>query len=223
MTSPFRFFSTSVGTKVLIALTGLGFAAFLLLHLAANLLVLVDYDAYNAYSHKLVSNPLVYTAEAGLAALFLIHAYVAIANYLRNRRARPLGYEQQRWSGHTSRKSLASTTMILSGIWLLAFMVLHLKTFKFGAWYPGPHGMRDLARLVIEKFAEPGYVLFYVVSMAVVGLHLRHGLSSAFQSLGVDHPRYLRWILRAGLVVAVLIGVGFAAIPVVLYLHGGRP
>jgi succinate dehydrogenase / fumarate reductase cytochrome b subunit len=219
-----RFFTSSVGTKMIVALTGLGLAAFLVLHLAANLLVLVDEAAYNEYSHHLISNPLIYVAEAGLVLLFLTHAYKAVTNYFANRTARGGAYEMKTRAGHTSRKSLASTTMIVTGTWLLVFMVLHLKTFKFGPWYETPGGdMRDLARLVNEVFRAPLYVVFYVLSMAVVGLHLRHGVSSAFQSLGLAHPRYTPFILKAGIVVAVVMGLGFALIPVVIYLAGGRP
>jgi succinate dehydrogenase / fumarate reductase cytochrome b subunit len=218
-----RFFSSSVGTKVLIALTGLGFAGFLVTHLAANLLVLVAPAAYNEYSHTLISNPLIYVAEAGLVLLFVTHAYKAVANVFRNRAARPHRYDTKRRAGHTSRKSLASTTMIVTGCWLLVFIVIHLKTFKFGPWYEtAPGGMRDLARLVNEEFRQPLYAVFYVLSMAVVGLHLRHGLSSAIQSLGIDHPRYTPFILKAGIVVAVAMSLGFALIPIVIFFTGGR-
>jgi succinate dehydrogenase / fumarate reductase cytochrome b subunit len=135
MSSLLRFLSSSVGTKILVALTGLGFAAFLVTHLAANLLVLVDPHGYNVYSHKLISNPLIYIAEAGLVVLFVTHAFKGIAVTVRNRRARGgQGYAVKKRAGHTSRKSLASTTMIVTGVWLLLFIVIHLKTFKFGPW-----------------------------------------------------------------------------------------
>jgi succinate dehydrogenase / fumarate reductase cytochrome b subunit len=222
MSSLLRFFSSSVGTKVLVALTGLGFAGFLVTHVAANLLVLVDPHAYNAYSHKLTSNPLIYLAEAGLVALFATHAFKGIAVTLRNRRARGQGYEVKKRAGHTSRKSLASTTMIVTGVWLLLFTIIHLKTFKFGTWYDTPDGMRDLSRLVHEVYREPLHVVFYVLSMIVVGLHLSWGLSSAFQSMGLEHPRYNGLVRNAGLAVAIVIGAAFALIPVVIYF-GGRP
>ena len=112
--------------------------------------------------------------------------------------------------------------MILSGVFLFVFTILHLKTFKFGAAYVGPDGVRDLHRLVIEIFSKPVYVLFYVVSMAIVFLHLRHGISSAFQSMGVDHPRYSWGLVRAGMVMALLIGAGFGIIPLVIFFAGGR-
>lgn len=218
-----RFLNSSVGTKVLIALTGLGFAGFLVMHLAANLLVLVDPHGFNAYSHKLITNPLIYVAEAGLVLLFVTHAVKAVVNFAANKRARPSGYEKKRNAGHTSRKSLSSTTMIVTGTWLLVFTIIHIKTFKFGPWYDTPDGsMRDLARLVNEEFQRPLYTLFYVLSMAVVGLHLRHGLSSAVQSLGLNHPRYNGLILKTGLTIAIVMAVGFALIPIVIFFTGGR-
>jgi succinate dehydrogenase cytochrome b subunit len=222
MSSLSRFLSSSVGTKILVALTGLGFAAFLVTHVAANLLVLVDTHAYNEYSHKLISNPLIYIAEAVLVVLFLTHAFKAVFVTLRNREARGDGYAMKKRAGHTSRKSFASTTMIVTGVWLLLFIVIHLKTFKFGPWYTTPDGMRDLSRLVHEVYREPLHVVFYVLSMIVVGLHLSHGLSSAFQSMGLEHPRYNGVIRGTGLAVAIVMGLGFALIPVVIYF-GGRP
>jgi succinate dehydrogenase / fumarate reductase cytochrome b subunit len=222
MSSLSRFLSSSVGTKILIALTGLGFALFLVTHLAANLLVLIDVRAYHEYSHKLVSNPLIYLAEAALAALFLVHAFKAVLVTLRNRDARGRGYAVKKRAGHTSRKSLTSSTMIVTGIWLLLFLVIHLKTFKFGPWYETPDGMRDLSRLVHEVYREPLHVVFYVLSMVVVGMHLSWGLSSAFQSMGLEHPRYNGLIRGAGLAIAVVMALGFALIPAVIYF-GGRP
>jgi succinate dehydrogenase cytochrome b subunit len=222
MSSLSRFLSSSVGTKILVALTGLGFAAFLVEHLVANLMVLTDPHGYNAYAHRLLTNPLIYIAEAGLVLLFGVHAFKAVAVTLRNRRARGAGYEVKRRAGRNSRKSLASTTMIFTGLWLLAFIVIHLKTFKFGPSYETPDGMRDLARLVFEVYREPFHVAFYILSMIVVGLHLSWGLSSAFQSLGLEHSRYNALIRGAGWTIAVVMAVGFALIPAVIYF-GGRP
>ena len=223
MSSLLRFLSSSVGTKILVALTGLGFAAFLVMHLAANLLVLVDVHGYNEYSHKLITNPLIYVAEAGLVALFLVHAFKAVMVTLHNRQARGRGYAVKKRAGHTSRKSLASSTMIVTGLWLLLFIVIHLKTFKFGPWYDTPDGMRDLSRLVHEVYAEPLHVAFYILSMVVVGSHLWHGISSAFQSLGGDNPTWTPRLLTAGKVFAVMLATGFIIIAVWAYVvQGGR-
>ena len=111
-----------------------------------------------------------------------------------NKAARPVGYLKKEPAGHTSRKSLASTTMIASGLLLLVFVIVHVKQFKFGTWYQtvGSEEIRDLYRTEIEIFQQPLWVLFYVAGTLLVGLHLRHGIASAFQSLGIDHPVYTR-------------------------------
>jgi succinate dehydrogenase / fumarate reductase cytochrome b subunit len=223
MSNRLRFFSSSVGTKILIALTGLGLFGFLVVHLAGNLLALAGPDVFNQYSHDLLSSPFVYLAEAGLAAIFLLHAIKAVLNWMANRRARPLAYHEKRWAGRTSRKTVASSTMIVSGLVTFVFVVLHLKTFKFGTYYAveGKAELRDLYRLLIEVFRSPAYVVFYVACMLLILLHLRHGVSSALQSLGINHPRYNAIILRAGTIAAVVIGAGFALIPVWAYVMGG--
>ena len=211
--------SSSVATKVLIAFTGLALFGFLIVHLAGNLLVLSGPDAFNAYSHKLISNPLIYLAEAGLVAVFLIHIWKAVTNFGRNRAARPARYAVKRPAGHTSRKTLSSTSMIVSGTTILVFLILHLKTFKFGAYYDAAEpGVRDLYRLTLEVFHKPGYVIWYVVAMVLVGMHLRHGITSALQSLGAIPPGLTRKILAAGAVIAALIAGGFALIPIWVYL-----
>ncbi len=211
--------SSSVGTKVLIAFTGLALFGFLIVHLAGNLLLLSGPDAFNAYSHKLISNPLIYLAEAGLAAIFLLHVWKAGRNYGRNRAARPERYDVKRSAGHTSRKTLSSTWMIVSGTTILVFLILHLKTFKFGAWYDATEpGVRDIYRLTIEVFHKPGYVIWYVVAMVLVGMHLRHGITSALQSLGAIPQGLTRTVLAAGAVIAALVAGGFALIPIWVYL-----
>jgi succinate dehydrogenase / fumarate reductase cytochrome b subunit len=211
-------FSSSVGTKLLIAITGLGLFLYLVLHLAGNLMVFLGPEVFNEYSHGLLSNPLLIPAEIGLLAIFVMHIYKTGAMWLGNQRARPERYRMKRMAGHTSRKSLASTTMIWTGLATFVFVIIHLKQFKYGAWYQtADQGMRDLYRLEVELFRNPATVALYIVGMLLIGLHLRHGVSSAFQSLGIDHPRHTRRILAAGVVAAILIAGGFAVIPVWFY------
>jgi len=211
--------SSSVGTKVLIALTGLALFGFLIVHLAGNLLLLAGPEAFNSYSHKLISNPLIYLAEAGLAAIFLLHVWKAVRNVGHNTAARPARYAVKKPAGHTSRKTLSSSTMILSGVTIFVFLVLHLKTFKFGAWYDAAEpGVRDIYRLTIEVFQRPGYVIWYVIAMVLVGMHLRHGITSALQSLGAIPAGMTRRVLTAGAIIAAIIAGGFAFIPVWVYL-----
>ena len=215
-----RVFSSSVGTKLLIGLTGLALFAYLILHLIGNVLIFAGPDTFNAYSHFLISNPLIVPIEIGLLAVFLLHIYKAITNYMANRGARPVGYEKKTFARHTSRKSVASSTMIWSGLVIALFVIVHVKQFKYGAWYEtvSANPIRDLARTEFEVFSQPGWVVLYVVATLLVTLHLRHGISSSFQSLGLDHPVYTRRLTVWGIVFAVIIGGGLACIPLWLYL-----
>lgn len=215
-----RFLASSIGRKVVMAITGLALIGFLVAHLAGNLLVFVGPEAFNAYSHALISNPLVYVAEAGLLVLFVSHFVSGFSVTRQNRAARPVGYQITRRARHTSNKSLASTTMIASGLVLLVFVPLHLITFKFGAYYETATTppVRDLHRLVLEVFRDPMYVTWYVVAMAVVGFHLWHGFGSAFETVGVGYRPAIRW---AGRALAVVVAGGFAIIPIVVLLSGG--
>ena len=215
-----RVFSSSVGTKLLIGLTGLALFAYLILHLAGNALIFAGPETFNEYSHALISNPLILPIEIALLAIFLLHVYKAVTNYVANRAARPAGYAMKKYAGHTSRKSVASSTMIWSGLVIFFFIIVHVRQFKYGAWYQTAGGspIRDLARTEFEVFSHPQWVAFYVVCTLLVGLHLRHGISSGFQSLGLDHPVYTRRLTIWGVVFAVIIGGGLAFIPVWVYL-----
>ena len=217
------FYSSTVGSKLLVAVTGISLVGFLILHLIGNLLVYLGPETFNHYSHKLISNPLVYPAEAGLVVLFVAHAWKTIALTLRSAKARPVAYVAKHRAGHTSRKTLASSTMIWSGLFLLVFVPLHIRTFKFGAYYDSAEGgVRDLYRLVLEIFSRPGYVVFYVAGMAITGLHLWHGVSSAFQTMGADTPRLTPAMRRIGWTLALVLAVGFMSIPLWVYFVGGR-
>lgn len=215
-----RLFSSSVGTKLLIGLTGIGLFVYLILHLAGNALIFAGPELFNEYSHRLISNPLLIPIELGLLAIFVIHIYKTVRMYFANHAARPARYEKKEWAGHTSRKSIASTTMILSGLLILLFVVIHVKQFRFGSYYQtvAQADVRDLYRTEVEVFQQPLWVGFYVIATILVGFHLRHGVASAFQSLGLDHPLYTRKLTWWGIIFAVLIGGGLAFIPVWVYL-----
>ena len=199
-------------------LTGVALFAYMLLHLAGNALIFAGPEIFNDYSHALISNPLIVPIEIGLLLIFLIHIYKAITMWTGNQAARPVRYLKKERAGHTSRKTLSSTTMIWSGLFTLVFVVIHVKQFKFGSWYQITDStVRDLARTEVEVFQNPLWVAVYVVATLLVGLHLRHGFASAFQSLGLDHPVYTRRLTTLGIVFALLIGVGLAVIPVWVY------
>jgi succinate dehydrogenase / fumarate reductase, cytochrome b subunit len=214
-----RVFSSSVGTKVLVGLTGLALFAYLILHLAGNALIFAGPEIFNEYSHALISNPLVVPAEIGLLVIFVLHVYKAVTNYVRHQGARPAGYAMKKNARHTSRKSVASSTMMWSGLVIFLFVLVHVKQFKYGAWYQiAGSDVRDLARTEYEVFSQPLWVIVYVVCTLLVGLHLRHGIASGFQSLGLDHPLYTRRITSWGTVLAAIIGGGLAFIPIWVFL-----
>lgn len=216
-------FSSSIGQKIVIGITGFALFLYLLIHIAGNLLVFFGPAFFNKYAYTLESNPLLPVIEIGLLAIFLMHVYKTIRMFLGNQNARPAKYAVKKRAGYPSRKSFASSTMIASGLWLLAFIIVHVKAFRFGVEHEWPAGGRDLYRLEMENLSNPLMVGFYVLSMVVVGSHLWHGIASAVQSLGFDHPVWTPRILSAGKVVAFLIAGGFMVIAVWVYLQqGGR-
>jgi succinate dehydrogenase / fumarate reductase cytochrome b subunit len=220
MPSRLRVFDSSIGTKLLIGSTGILLFLYLILHIAGNAIVFLGPETFNGYSHFLLSNPLIYPIEIALVLVFLVHVYKAVAMTAANRGARPVAYAQKKYAGAPSRKTIASSTMILSGLWLLLFIVLHVRTFKFGAEYEAAGGVRDLYRLEMENFSNPLTVAFYVVSMLVVGSHLWHGVGSSFQSLGIDSPAWTPRILAAGKIAAVVIAGGFIVIAIWAFAQG---
>lgn len=216
-----RVFSSSLFTKLLVGITGLALFLYLVIHIVGNLLVFFGPTFFNKYAYTLESNPLIPVIEIGLLLIFLLHLYKTVTMVLKNRQARPVGYAKKKMAGRPSRKTFASSTMILSGLWLLLFIVIHVKGFRYGTEYEWPAGGRDLYRLEMENFTNPLMVGFYVVSMVIVGSHLSHGISSSLQSLGLDHPAWTPRIITAGKVVAVLIAAGFILIALWAHFLGG--
>ena len=217
-------FSTSVGSKILIGLTGVLLVFYLLIHIVGNMVVFLGPAAFNKYAFTLEANPLLPLVELVLLSWFAVHIYKTVRMFLGNQDTRPVAYAQKKSAGAPSRKTFASTTMILSGLWLLVFLLVHVRAFHdgWGTEYEWPAGGRDLYRQEMETFTNPLMVAFYVISMLVVGSHLWHGASSAFQSLGADKPAWTRFILPAGKVTAVLVAGGFIVIALWAHFVGGR-
>ncbi len=225
LASVLSLFDTSIGRKIMTGLTGLGLVAFVVIHLAGNLTLFVSSESFNAYAHKLESlGPLLYVAEIGLIAVFVFHIIFTIAVTMQNKGARSNAYKVKGDAGKPSRKSLSSQTMIYTGLVLGAFVIWHVWMFKFGPGvsegYVEMHSgepYRDLYKLVAESFQNIWIMGAYVAVMVLLGVHIRHGFWSAFQSLGAYHPRYTPIIYTAGIALAVLLAVGFLAIPLYFY------
>ena len=211
-----------ITTKLIIGATGILLFAYLILHIAGNLIVFLGPKSFNTYSHALISNPLVVPVEIGLLVVFLIHLFKAVTMTFQNQSARPARYAKKEWAGGASQKSLASSSMILTGLAILIFVPIHVWTFKYGTHYEFGEGMRDLFRTEAENFSSPIVVALYVVTMVLVGMHLWHGVPSSFQSLGVSGPRFTPAIRKIGKVSAVVIAGGFIVIAVWVFLVGGR-
>jgi succinate dehydrogenase / fumarate reductase cytochrome b subunit len=203
--------------KLLIGITGLALFLYLIIHVVGNLMIFGGPAFFNKYAYTLESNPLLPVIELGLLAVFAIHIYKTIAMFLGNQQARPIRYARKNGAGPPSRKTFASSTMIVSGLWLLVFLVVHVQAFRYGNEYEWAEGGRDLYRLEMENLSNPLIVLFYVLSMLVVGSHLWHGASSALQSLGIDNPQWTPRVRAAGKLFAVAIAGAFIAIAIWVY------
>lgn len=215
----FRLVKSTIGGKVLVGLTGLALSLFVMTHMAGNMLILVSPELYNKYGHALITNPLIYAAEAGLILMFVLHLGKAMALTLQNFSARPQKYAVS-GSGAKS-TSVTTKTMWAQGLVILVFVILHLFTFKFGNYYEVTYGdqtMRDLHRLVIEVFMQPGYVVGYLVALIVLGFHLNHGVGSSFQTLGLHHPKYTPLIKCFSTLYAVVVAGGFISQPLYVFL-----
>jgi succinate dehydrogenase / fumarate reductase cytochrome b subunit len=216
------YLQSSIGKKQLMALTGLALMGFLFTHLLGNLLIVISPEQFNLYAYKLTSNKLfLYTAEAGLIFLFLMHIGLAIKITIENKIARPVKYHAK---GSAGSSTLASRTMPLSGLVILVFLVLHLFQFKFGNHYITQLDgiqMRDMYKTVIEYFDNPIALVWYIFAMFVMAMHVTHGFQSCFQSLGFRHPKYSPIIKKIACAYSLTVGAGFSAIAICCYLKGG--
>ncbi|HLX64767.1 MAG TPA: succinate dehydrogenase cytochrome b subunit [Planctomycetota bacterium] len=204
---------SSIFKKVLMALSGLALVGFLVAHLAGNLLLYKGNGAFNGYAEMLEHNPLIIPAELALIAIFVIHVYNAARLTIENKTARPIVNAERKTAGEST---FSSRTMWATGLIVFAFIILHVWQFKYG----DKSGSGGLWGLVISKFQEPAILGIYVVAMLVLGFHLAHGISSAFQSLGLlsQNRRKLR---GAGLIVGWILALGFMSLP--LYAFFAKP
>ncbi|MBW3625831.1 MAG: succinate dehydrogenase, partial [Armatimonadetes bacterium] len=146
--------TSSVGAKIIVALSGVALFIYLLIHLAGNLIVFMGREKFNAYAHLMLQNPLLIPIELALLAVFLIHGYKALTMTIRNVKARPVKYHSRKWAGHPSRKSIASTTMPWTGLFVILFVIVHLIDIRYGSQYTvaGMEHVRDPYRTEIEVF-----------------------------------------------------------------------
>jgi succinate dehydrogenase / fumarate reductase, cytochrome b subunit len=229
LSSLLSIFRTSIGRKFVVAITGLLLVLFLLGHLAGNLLIYLGPDAINAYGDKLHSlGPGLWLIRAGLLAIFVIHIVSTIQLARENRAARPGNYALNR----PQRSSLASRTMILSGLTVLAFVAFHLahftlptglKTNLTGKTLLDGKEVTDVYSMMVDGFLFLPSTLFYVVGISLLCAHLSHGVASLFQTLGWTTPRTWPAIKAGGISLALLLWAGFLSIPLMVLLGVVKP
>ena len=203
---------SSVGKKLMMAVTGFAFLGFLGAHLAGNLTIYGGREAFNGYAERLHSvGKALLVFELGLIAFGLVHILTGLLLFYQNRNARPGGYAVKRAAGG---QTLASTTMPYTGILILVFVVFHLFNFTF----TNKTGT-TIFEIVSRSFQNPLYVAAYVIAMVIVAVHVRHGFWSAFQTIGANHPKYMPAISVLTVVLAVVVGVGFGLIPLFMMIR----
>ncbi len=214
------FFKSTVGRKYLMGASGLVWMGFIFGHMAGNMLILVSADLYNAYGHAIVSNKiLLYGTEAVIIGALITHVFCAISLTLENRKARNVRYAMTPNGAKAS--SWASRNMGVQGSAILAFIILHLITFKYGTNYETTVNgvpMRDLHKLVLEVFHNPAYVAWYVVCLLLMMFHVSHGARSIFQSFGILERKMQAGIKTGAWVYAIVVAFGFLSQPLYVFL-----
>jgi succinate dehydrogenase / fumarate reductase cytochrome b subunit len=211
MSTPLGFARSTVGRKVIMAVTGLLLVGFVTGHVAGNLLVFKSAEALNAYGAFLKSSALVlWTVRLGLLAAVGLHVWAALTLIRLNRASRPVAYARQVSQSAT----LAAKLMRVGGIFLLVFIVFHLLHFTTGTIHPGyTFSHTDVYGNVVSSFQVPWVALFYIVAMVALLAHLSHGIWSFFQTMGWSHPRYNPARRVVATVLALIVSLGFIAIP----------
>src|SRR5579863_1754803 len=205
-----RFWNTTVGKKAVMAVSGVVLAGFVAAHLLGNLQIFLGPERFNGYARALKALPeLLWAVRITLIVSVVVHIWSSIQLAVVKSEARPLGYVRSK----SIASSYASRTMYMSGPIVAAFIIYHLMQFTFGVGGT-PYVESDPYGNVINGFRVPAVSLFYIIAMGLLCLHLRHGLSSMVQSLGLEHPRYTPGLKALAVIVATLIFFGFVSIPI---------
>ena len=215
-----RSLSTSVGKKMVMAVTGLLLIMFLVIHFIGNYTIWGGREVFTAYVSALESlGWFTHVIEVLLALVFLIHIYYGLSLAVSNDAKRPIGYKK-----YESNKLIKFSARYTwqTGLLILLFLVIHLITFWYEFKFGTPH--RELYDIVVAWFHNPLYALIYVLFLITLGVHIHHGFESAFQTFGWNHPKYTPWIEKFGTFLAWFFGLGFSLIPIILYFTsiGGK-
>jgi succinate dehydrogenase / fumarate reductase cytochrome b subunit len=204
---------SSIGKKLMMAITGLAFCAFLAGHLAGNLTIYGGKEAFNSYADHLHSlGPLITIAELGLAVFAVIHILTGFTLFYQNTRARGGRYAVSKRAGG---RTIGSATMPYTGVLLLVFIVMHLDNFHFV-----DKSETTIANIVAQTFDNPLWVVVYVLAMIAAAVHVSHGFWSAWQTIGANHSKYMPIIMILSIIFSLIVGLGFGLLPIFVSLTG---
>ncbi len=214
------FIDSSLGKKLIMAVTGLFLYIYLIIHLVANLLLLRSTpDAFEAYAEFMAAslNIPIRIIEIVLFLAFIYHIINGIRLWFLNKSARSIGYNTKNPSANSS---FYSRFMIQSGIVVLIFLVIHLLDFFIPSRFGNPQ--MTMFETAVFKFHNTWWSIMYIVAMVLLAFHLVHAFQSGFQTLGLRHNKYTPFIKGFGFVFSILICLGFAIIPLYFILGGGK-
>lgn len=217
--------SSTIGKKVVMSLTGLFLITFLIVHVSGNMLLFKDDggEAFNLYADFMTTSPLIKIASYILYTGIILHVVYSLILSIKNKSARPVGYQMAHPNENSSWKS---RNMGILGTIVLIFLIIHLRSFwyemHFGDMPTQNYGgvmVEDLYTVVKASFSQWWYSLLYVLAMVGLGFHLAHGFWSAFQTLGLNHKKYTPMIKKLGLAFAIIVPALFASMPVYFFLQ----
>ncbi|MBT8338611.1 MAG: succinate dehydrogenase cytochrome b subunit [Desulfatitalea sp.] len=203
--------ASSIGKKLMMAVTGLFFCSFLSIHLAGNLSLLGGREMFNSYAEHLHAMGVVLTvAEWGMLLFAMVHIITGMTLLVQNRMARPVRYRVNRRAGG---RTPGSATMPYTGVLMLCFVVFHLLNFHFV-----DKSETTIFDIVSAAFGNPNYVVLYVIAIVVTAVHVSHGFWSAIQTVGANHPKYMPAIRGLSILFALTVGIGFGMLPIYVFM-----
>jgi succinate dehydrogenase / fumarate reductase cytochrome b subunit len=214
------FLTSSLGKKVVMSLTGLFLCSFLLVHMIGNLKLFADTsgDKFNEYAEFMAHNPLIKTVSYGLYFFILLHAFQGFLIYFTNKAAVGGGRRYRGKEVSPTEARIASRNMAALGTLILAFILLHMAQFWLKAKIIGLAEGVTLYDEVKLAFSQEWVVIAYLLGLVALALHLLHGFQSAFQTLGINHPKYTPLIKGLGYAFSILVPLGFASMPIYFYV-----
>ncbi len=210
--------NSSIGKKLVMAITGVALMLFLIVHLAGNMTLYGGKDAFNNYVGLLEHiKPFIRVIEVILAAIFIFHIFNGTRLWIENKQARPQGYSV---NGSRKNTTVFSRTAFITGSIVFIFLVIHLQTIWYKFNYSGSE--LDLYTITTEWLQVWWYAALYFIAVLLLGFHLNHGFQSAFQTFGWNHKKYFPFIEKLGTFYAIIMTIGFGSIPIYFFFFGGK-